>query len=242
MYGAGKTNMKSALLAIAAVALTGPAFAQHQDVEVGVENGQLVIENGLSMMNGSVLFEAEFGELGEPFGTDDPGFEVDDGLFQAGEILAFQALGSLQQWNGTSWESTGADPIQIAATDVLGNVTLWDGSGVSAGFGLIDEADDEGGVHSHVEFEIQDSLGGTPMSGAFLIELALFGVAADQTTEVYGASQSMFVAFNLGLSEDDFEMAVDALIAPIPLPGAVIFMLSGLATMFGLRRREKQQG
>ncbi|MFK8017458.1 MAG: hypothetical protein AB8G17_18690 [Gammaproteobacteria bacterium] len=223
---------------LAAIALmsTGAAMAQHQDVEVGVEDGALVIENGLQMLNGGVLFEAEFGELGEPFGTDDPGFEVDDGLFQAGEILAFQAIGTLQMWDGNAWTSADISPIQIAAMDVLGNETLWDGAGTVNPMGFIDGADDEGGIHSHVEFEIQDSLGGTPMPGAFMIELALFGMAADQTTQVYDASQSMFVAFNLGLDESVFEMAVDA--ALVPIPGAAIFMLSGLLSMFGISRRK----
>ncbi len=219
-------------------ALSTPAMAAtgggHSDIEVAVENGKIVVENGILLRNGYRLFESEFGELGNPYGTDEPGFELDDGNFSPGQILGLEAKAALRYWNGSQWGVPVNDEF-IEVIDSLSNSFSIEGQFLSGGSGVIDAADDEGGVHSHVDFEI-GSGAGTPTTGAYLIELALLGFESDFITKAYTDSDNFYIAFNLGLDEDAFESSVDAL-APVPLPAALPLMLSGLLGMFAIARR-----
>ena len=229
------------ILAVAAMAtfsVTATAQHAHSDIEVVVESGQLEIENGILLTSGAKLFEAEFGELINPYEADEPGFEADDGQFMSGEILGFEALGTLQFWNGLSWGSSATGTMTL--TDTLPSTldTVVDGLGVTNGIGFIGQADIDGGVHDHFDFEVGDT-GGTPANGAYLLELRVRGFSDTTfTTDVYTASDSFFIAFNLGMEEADFEMAVDALGIAVPIPAAWLLMLSGLAPLYLARRRK----
>jgi len=245
----------AAALASAAFALAGPVAAQHADIELelqppGDAAGLIVADPedealiATALKPGRKIFEAEFGEFGDPFGTDDPGFAAEDGSgFIPGSILGGQVLDELWKWDGSAWVSSGFDEY-IEITDVLGDVVQ-----VSAGTGmgeqvLIDAFDSEGGLHSHLEFALGVPAAGTPEDGAYVLEFSLFGLADNQVDPLYTDSDPFLIAFHLneggGFGEAAFEAAVDAF-APVPLPPAVLLFGSALAGL-GLRRRKPRDG
>ncbi len=98
------TNFVSPLLS---VLFLGLAVAQHTDIEIAVENGQLVTSPRVG--------EGEFGEApNAPNVADEPGFEAEDGVLPAEYQLSFNAvdiLGSnLWFWNGVGSVDFGASP------------------------------------------------------------------------------------------------------------------------------------
>ncbi len=228
-----------AVVAMSALAVSAQAQHAHSDIEVHVDGGALEIENGILLTSGAKLFESEFGELLNPYEADEPGFEADDGMFMPNEILGFEALGTLQYWNGLAWGSTlGGETLTLI--DTLGSTadTIVSSTGVTNGIGFIGQADAGGGVHDHFDFEIGNG-GGTPANGAYLLELRVRGFSDTTfTTDLYTPSDSFFIAFNLGLEESAFEASIDALGVAIPIPAAWLLMLSGLAPLYLARRRK----
>lgn len=242
---------RAALFTVALITLniTNVAFAAHADIEFEItpaqnSSGTIVVdpENEAPITTGGKigfkLFESEFGELGEPFGTDDPGMVAEDGNGISGDILAFEITDTLWKWNGTGWDTTGFNEY-IEVTDVLSNVvTVSDALGLNE-TGLVDAFDSEGGLHSHVEFEIGTTGLGDPGDGAYLLEMLFFGLESDQTTETYNPSNSFLIAFHLNeggtFDEEDFEGAISTL---VPVPAAGWLMASALAAMSWFRRRK----
>ncbi|MEM7083032.1 MAG: thrombospondin type 3 repeat-containing protein [Pseudomonadota bacterium] len=201
------------IIALILLAFSSSATAQHQDVIGNVEQSQINILNGMAMPDGGHLYAADFGELGTPFGTDDPGFNFDSGNFIQGEILTYSATNALQFWDGANWINAVPDNERVVITDILGSQSLIETSGVTNASGFVDAADSSGGIHTHIDFEVENTLGvGDPSAGAYLIQFKLFGVASDQVTQVYDDSAPIMIAFNLGLSDSDFDVAVDALL------------------------------
>ncbi len=234
-------------LAVVFAALSATATAQHahSDVDAVIENGQFVFEGAGLIVNGSgyiinnvgsPIYEAEFGaEFGDPAnGTEDPGFAVDDGSFGAGEYLAFGVVNTLQYWDGTSWSAATPGTESLFITDALGAITEITDTAITNPTGLVDQADVDGGVHSHLDFEIDMSAA----SGAYLLELALLGFS-DQalTNQIVPNSESFFIAFNYNLDEEIFEAGIDALgVSEVPLPAAWLFLASGLGSLLLGRR------
>jgi hypothetical protein len=240
--------LKKVVLSILFAAVTAAANAQHahSDVDAVIENGQFVFEAAsiivdgsgyLAGSTGSPLFEAEFGaEFGDPAnGTEDPGFVVDDGSFNAGDYLAFEVVNTLSYWDGINWSSSTAGSESLLVADVLGTTTTTvTGSSIINAIGLVDQADAEGGVHSHLDFEIDLAAA----SGAYLLELALLGFSDQALTDlIVPASGSFFIAFNYGMDEELFEAGVDALgVSEVPLPAAWLFLASGVGALLLGRR------
>lgn len=226
--------------AVAGLIISTSAMAIHSDIEIEIEGGQWVAdpENEVPIASllkpGLKIFESEFGELGNDFGTDDPGMEVPDGTGTPGNLLSLKVEDTLWKWDGASWLSSGFDEI-ITITDALDETVDVSATGiVGDNDSVIDQFDAGGGIHSHVEFEI--SAPGTPMDGAYLLELSLFGPDAT-------ASDSFLIAFHLDaggtFGEEAFEAAIDAGLAPVPVPAAVYLFGSALAFMGGFRKYRK---
>jgi hypothetical protein len=235
-----------------ALCLAAPgAYAAHADIEVEISPpqdpaGLLIVDphNEIPVANwvkpGRKVFEAEVGELGKPFKTDDPGFDIDDGNGIPGSVLAFEVMGTLMKWDGLTWASSGFDEY-LEITDVLDAVTIVTATAGTGLTGLIDAFDAGGGIHTHIDFEVASDAG-TPEDGAYLLELRLFGLDAGLTNMVYGASDPFLIAFHLNqggtFGDLAFETAVDALIAPIPLPAAA-WLLGSAALALGARGRRR---
>ncbi|OAH96411.1 hypothetical protein A1332_22610 [Methylomonas methanica] len=194
--------------------------------------------------NGDV-FEADFGDLpGGAYRTDDPGFDADTalGAFGAGNWLRFQGLDSLKFWNGSSWSNTVLNGEHIEFEDVLGNVATFSTSGVTNAIGVIDQLDSAGDLHSHLDMSIRNagnSLGGSV--GAYWVTLQLFETAPDSLVPVSAASAPFSIIFNRGLASADFETAVSATLAAVPVPSAVWLFGSALFGLVSAGRRRLER-
>ena len=220
------------------------ANAEHSDIEIASEGGQIVVETvaPIDFITGNLIFEGDFGDFAfGPYETDDPGFATHDGLLNPNEILNFEATGSLLFWNGASWLNSVPDQETVRLTDAWGVDTLFSTSGVVNGATtVIDQASGTGGIHAHLHFILENDAGiGTPAVGAYMIELVLFGSNGTGGPITSAASDPFFIAFNSGLSPFDFESAIDARVAAVPIPGAGLLMISALGLLGGVARRRR---
>lgn len=235
------------LAAIVALGFTGQTLAAHSDLNIGVSGGNINVigdELVVDSLTGYRIFEGDFGDLeGGPYRTDDPGFVAEPGNFAAGTILGYRAQGTLQYWNGSSWGSVAGQE-RVHLTDALEEDSIFALSGTSGkAIGLIDQIGSDGVLHAHVDYSIENSLGvGNPSLGAYLIQLSV--VALDENfnlVSTYGESQSFYIALNRGLSAANFEAAIDARVAAVPIPAAGPLLGTALAMGFGLVRRRQLQ-
>lgn len=245
------------LMAAALSLFAMQGYAQHSDITFDVDAGQLVIEaeghehggeeghgeeeehheGGLITQDGKWLFEADFGDFaGGPDSTANPGYATHEeiGVLNPGELIGFEGVGVLQFWDGAAW--TTATSATVSIEDAFGALTMFSSAGVVDGStSWISQADGAGGVHAHVDYNINSEAG----VGAYLIEMLLTGYDETGSNEVYAASESYYIAFNRGLGHEEYEAAVDALVGEVPLPGAAIFMLSALSAL-GLGKSRKR--
>ena len=229
----------AALFAVSVLAAPA-ALAQHAgDVDPTLSSGKIVFDTGNSLprnlATGYKIYEGNFNDFaGGPNSTDDPGFDMADGTFVAGQQLWFKAIGSLSYWNGMVW---GAAPgsATFTITDALSNNTLIMASGVTNPFGAVGQADDGGGIHAHIDYSISPVPAG-PV-GAYMATLFLTSRTSDGTTPFPGITDSdpFHLVMNRGLSHTDFENAVSAL--AVPEPETYAMLLAGLALIGGLARR-----
>ncbi len=216
--------LKSVLLFAAFNSGAWAAEQHHEDIQPWLAQGKVQLNN--------TLFEADFGDLGGGlYKTDDPGFDVDEakGGFTPGNWLRFEGIGSLKYWGGSSWSSSLVNGEEIRIEDALGNITVFDGAGVTNPVGVISDVDSNGDVHTHIDMSIWDNtgnLGGTV--GAYWVSLKLFDTLPNDATPVSEASDVINLIFNRGLDHEDYEAAV----AAVPVPAAVYLFISAL---FGLQ-------
>lgn len=189
-----------------------------------------------------LLVPADFGDFGGgPHKTDDPGWVIDQGGFEANDVLWFRALGSLNYYNPqtSAWQSAppsgervrffgaippdvffNGDPDELAFYQ---QGTIWSSEGLAGPTeSAIEQASSIGTVHTHLDFCIEDSTGdcsepgigntGNPAVGAYLIELQLFSDATDGNDDArYRDADPVKVILNNGLVADECANAIEAL-------------------------------
>ncbi|MCP5292036.1 MAG: hypothetical protein H6938_05850 [Burkholderiales bacterium] len=206
--------MKWILIVITAVltAVISPAMA------AGKDNHELHSEDiqpwriGAEIFVNSMLFEADFGDLGGGlFATDDPGVDVNvqQGAFTPGNWLRFRPVGQLLYWNGAQWLESTPNGERIEITDALNNAITFHANGVSEIAGVIGEIDSNGGLHEHLNFKILDASNtpnGSP--GAYRIQLKLFESTPQSDTSVSIAAAPIAIVLNRGLTSENFESAI----------------------------------
>lgn len=142
------------------------------DIVLTVVDGQLVT-NGTEAGDNPTpirLFLAEFGDLGCDAFTSNPGCDSAAGTFAPGTSIGWDAVSGLQFWNGTSFEATDVEFMQVS----FGSQQFDIADGPAEGFSLFVQAD--GGFHKHVDFCMQGCpLGCSPPPdtdpGVYLVNL-----------------------------------------------------------------------
>ncbi|WP_046113595.1 PEP-CTERM sorting domain-containing protein [Aquincola tertiaricarbonis] len=224
----------SGLLATAslvpAAALAADPHEHAGDIAVSASGGQLVAGGGYqTTLDGTKLYEATFGDQFVYYQTSNPGFQTQGGAtLQPNSFLSFAGVGMLQYWTGSAWSAAATGDF-ITARDAAGQETRWTGTGVQAGSSaFVARVDSSGNVHTHLTF------GTNPLGteGAYLLTMQL-------TSPVYTASAPFLIAFNYGVSEENFELAVESLVTAVPEPGTYALMLAGIVAVGAVARRRQ---
>lgn len=216
-----------------------PSFAQHLDLEIEIAGDQLTTEPRIA--------ESEFGENpSEPNVADEPGFEVDDGVFIANQPLGFNVSAieiggvarNLWYWNGTAPVQFGSAPhelvMQHPLVDLINTrINSLPDALPKTGF-QIAQADDEGGIHQDLEFALVDANGMNvqPESGAYL-----FGL--EMTSTGFGDADPTYFVLGSGIDEAAHRLAIDfvATTFAVPEPNASAYVGLALFTLLTGRRR-----
>lgn len=242
------------LLLVSAV-MIDTATAQHSDLEMFDEGGQVAVEPRIA--------EGKFGEDGNPaYRANEPGLESDpDELAVHGEtplpggalvgfdVAAFTLGGSTKSlfyWNGLGSPDFVllAAPHELKISDPTETFSMqFDGSGSATGFNFALTADGSGPdpagfLHSHLLFDLVDAGGtglGSPSAGVYVFATT-FSVAGLTDSEL------VYWVLALGVEEAVHEAAVNYIAIStgiVPEPSSLILL--GSTSLFALLRRNREQ-
>jgi hypothetical protein len=225
-------------LSASSIAFASPPKEEHFDLWLQAADGP----SGPHIVTGSItegtpiseierVFGAELGkDVAFPFSTDEPGLQALAGPLTAGMTWSFNIVSALGQWNGSDGFTTPSETMLIE----FGPASAQTDGGFVGGFNFTGQPD--GLLHEHFEFTLQGgTLGGAdPADGIYLLTLEFLGVNG---TTSYAASDPVFLVFNLNMSEEAHDEAIqwvqDNL---VPAPG-VMAMLMGFGLIRSRRRR-----
>jgi len=221
---------------VALVLSLGQAQAQAQlhegDVEMSIVSSQIVLNGhaAIQFSTGFKIFEGDFRDIsGGPFKTDDPGYDSEAGTFGPGTFITYNTVGSLWFWNGGTWGLAGVERVKVDGN--LGEESFFSGTGTSGDLtGLVGVAGNSGVVHEHLDMVVSRVGGGMPAIGSYMFQLYLTG--SDLI-----ASDTFLMVLNGGLSEDNFEMSVQAL--AVPEPGTWLMWLAGVGLVGAIAARRR---
>lgn len=240
-----------AVAGLAVAGLTLAAEAQHSDVEVFNDNGNLVTVGG-------PLFEGEFGDVAAiPFATINPGFAsepdeaAEDGFLTIpeDEQISFNVVKELFYWDGTQVLDVPTDHfLRIQQGSLASVIRDVDGTtGFQSGFVFGEEGEsigsddvaESGGFHSHLTFELLKNGTSGPEAGDVS---GAYGVVLELDGSTLGKSDPFGVLFNFGLGEESpqFEAAGDFFAAVIPEPTSLAIAGIGGLVLLSRRRRSSR--
>jgi hypothetical protein len=214
-------SIASALLTLTATtAAMADEKAPHLDIYVQSLNGAL-FTGGWDHETGEIVapelrvFEAEFGvDPTFPFSTDEPGI----GSNLVGTTLTMNLLAGLSAWNGNGFETTSS---YLLAS--YGGQDAFSTTGGAFSF-LVSE-----GLDLHPEYTLLAAGNADPSNGIYLAAFTFSSVGLAD-------SETLYVVFNLGMSEEDHEAAtmwVESNLVPAPSALALI----GVVGVLRRRRR-----
>jgi hypothetical protein len=230
--------MRFGLIALAWLVCGSAAFAQHDgDIEIVLDGGNLAVEHGES----GWLFPAEFPQPPDPlaFFTDEPGMEAEDGALGGGDEVGAEALSNLLFWNDAGVGAADATlrieqgPVQLLALAGAG----------SLGSFAVGTADDEGGMHLHLDFSLLQPDAGNPLALVPGGPAGVYGLHLRLTSPQHGASEPLLIAFNNGLDDEAFARGAAALAAhagvPVPEPASWMLAMLGLVALAAAQARRQ---
>ena len=188
----------ASIASIAAAAASVQTFAQHSDITISVENGRIVTSADLGA--GPVaqrVFSADFGALGVPDFTDEPGFIAAPGTFAFGSRTGFNLTAGLRRFNGSACEPVVHERIEAAFLTLSAVI----GANPAPGIDLAVQSD--GAWHRHFNFTLFADGGKLPASGIYVAELELFS-----NDGVTAPSAPFWIVFNDERSEAEHDAAI----------------------------------
>ena len=202
--------------------------------QLGLPTGTLPTDH----QTGKAIYVTLFFTVLGTTATDSPGFQAFPGSLAGGERVKYQAIGPLHYWDPAinQW-ALAPSQVQIrlaGGLDLQPNqncglvfclptavegYSLYTANGVAGAASLIvGEAKSDGSLHSHLDWFLESTtqVPGGPV-GAYWVEMSLF---SDQRPE---PSDSFFILFNNGLSDEQFQLALSSrvqanLAAPLDKP------------------------
>jgi len=185
-----------------------PACAGHSDVIISRSNGVLRVDQ--TIHTGDVRENGAAGNA-TVWAMDNPGFAGSGFRFQ--DEFLFDITGPLRRWDGTNWSTANVDPEFTEFVkpgpfgDPLHSVTITRATTFAAGY-QISQAGTRGSLHTHFVSILRATNGVAPAVGAYSFPLTI-------RSPQYTSAPPVHLVFNNGLSETNFEVAVEQFTAAL---------------------------